>query len=146
MQYETHQIRHDEPVIEGGVPLEDAPPPEERTAHLVTSEDGVDRFDRAVLDDEATAFVDETDFADSYLLVVGTYLGSTAASVEVTEVDQAESQATARVEVVYPTAGDTAIAYETELVRVYLDGESAPESATVTFEVDGEEETVTADG
>lgn len=146
MQYETHQLRHDEPVIEGGVPLPDAPPPEERTAHLVTTADGTARFDRAVLDEEAAAFVDGTDFSEAYLLVVGTYLGSTSGTVEITSVEQADGEATARVEVRYPTAGDTAIAYETELVRVHLEGESAPERAEVTFDFGDEEEIVTVGG
>lgn len=144
MQYETHQIRHQQPVIEGGVPLEDTPPDEERTVHLVTTTDGTASFHRDAMDDEAAAFLDETDFSEAYLLVVGTYLGSTSASVEVAEVDQDGDEATARVAVEYPTAGDTAIAYETNLVRVYLDGQSAPESAEVTFDYGDEEKTVTA--
>ncbi|PSP78094.1 hypothetical protein BRC81_08580 [Halobacteriales archaeon QS_1_68_20] len=124
MDYETHGLRHHEPVIEGGVPLADAPPEDERTVHLITTEAGTDRFDESVLDEEATAFVEE---------------------VEVTSVEQSDDRATARVDVTYPSAGDTAIAYETTLVRVSLDGKATPDSASVTFDLDGTEKTVTTE-
>lgn len=146
MSYDTYHLRHDEPVVEGGVPLQDAPPDEQRTVHLITAADGTDRFDRAVLDEEAATFVENTDFSEAHLLAIGTYLGSTSATVDVAAVEQADDRATARVRIEYPTVGDTAIAYETVLVRVHREGQPAPDAATVTFDIDGSEETVTAEG
>lgn len=146
MPYDTSHLRHGEPVVEGGVPLPDAPPDEQRTVHLVTTADGVERLDRSVLDQEARTFVENTDFSESFLLVVGTYLGSTSATVAVEAVALDGDRVTARVSVEYPTVGDTAIAYETVLVRVDRGGQPAPEDATVTFAIDGDEATVTAEG
>ena len=68
-----------------------------------------------------------------------------AKSESVTSVEQSDDRATARVDVTYPSAGDTAIAYETTLVRVSLDGKATPDSASVTFDLDGTEKTVTTE-
>ena len=146
MPHDTYHLRHDDPVIEGGVPLPDAPPDDQRTVHLVTSADGTDRFDRSVLDEEARAFVENTDFSKAFLLAVGTYLGSTSATVAVERVALDGDRVTANVTIEYPTVGDTAIAYETVLVRVDREGGPAPDDATVTFVADDSDETVTAQG
>lgn len=132
--YETYVFDHgghDAPAIEGGVQYpEDAHGPRQRYVTVVASEADADRFDRSVLDDGAEAFVDNTSFEDSYLVVVQEFPASSSPDYRVESVEREGD--TLRLRINDSSEIRTAdITVETVLVRVHGD---PPERVAVTTE------------
>lgn len=109
---------HDSPAVEGGVEYPDgAYGPQQNYVTLVTSEADADRFNRSVLDDGAAAFVANTSFEDSYLVVIQEFPASSVPDYRVESARR--SGDTLRVRVNDSSEIATAdITVETVLVRV----------------------------
>lgn len=130
--YESYVFDHagvDAPAIEGGITYRDG---DYTTRFYATVVDAAstDRFNHSVLDAEASAFVDDTDFASASIVVIQAFPASSTPDYRVESVRR--TAGALRVAINDSSEGATAdITVETLLLRV--EGE-APESVTVRTE------------
>lgn len=132
--YEYHVFDHagvDGAAIEGGVQYDQSG--EYTTRYYVTtveSEDGTERFDRSVLDAEARAFVANTSFEESYLVVVQAFPASSSPDHRVVSVRREAGTLDVAVDD-SSRAATSDITVETVLLRV--EGQP-PDAVTVRTE------------
>jgi len=132
--YRTHVLDryHDRAPVRGGIAAaEDVRT--RRYATLATSSADVDRFRFGQLGAETAAFVNRTDFATSYLVVVQTFPASSYPDYRVEDLRRAGG--TVRLSINDSSRGATTdITVETLLVRVDRDDRAPPDRAVVTTE------------
>jgi len=135
------------PVIEGGlVPNITSPPTERHYGTLLSDSSAVNRFNHSVLPDDATTFVEETDFETASLLVVQAYPKSSVPDYRVESVTRDGDRLHVRLNDSSHIGTDD-ITLETVIVRVVHDGD-APQSATIetqdgaTLDIDDGADTV----
>jgi hypothetical protein len=135
--YESYVFDHagaPAPAIESGIVYDaENATVTRRYVTLVTAQSEAERrFDRSVLDAEARAFVENTSFEDSYLVVFQAFPASSSPDYRVESVGRDEK--TVHLRVTDSAPGGTAdVTVETLLVRLPR-GEAPPEHAVVTTE------------
>lgn len=136
IQYETYAFDHggtDGAVIRNGITYSTENYTQHNYATLVTSADAATRFNYAVLDAEAKAFINTTKFDEQYLLVVQEFPASSKPDYRVDRLERTGD--TVQVGIDDSSRGATAdITVETLLVRVSRDTREPPTRATVTTE------------
>jgi hypothetical protein len=134
--YETYVFDHagaPAPAIEGGIVYDVENYTTRRYVTLVTNQSEADeRFNRSVLDAEAQAFVENTSFEDSYLVVFQAFPASSTPDYRVESVGRDGAVVNLRVND-SAFVGTADITVETLLVRLPR-GEAPPERAVVTTE------------
>lgn len=132
--YETYVFdhgSHDAPAVEGGITYpEDASGLSQQYVTVVASEAETDRFNRTVLDDGAAAFVANTSFEESYLVVVQAFPASSMPDYRVESVERAGDALRLRIDD-SSRGGTDDVTVETLLVRIEGD---PPERVEVTTE------------
>lgn len=121
-------LSEDAPAIEGGITVGDDLAGDELSVTTVTSAADTDRFDEAVLDDAANAFVADTDFDSAYLVVAESYPESSVPDYRVASLERRNG--TLHVAIDDSSDGGTDdVTIETVLIRVH---DEPPERVELT--------------
>lgn len=135
-EYETYVFDHGDtgtPAIRGGIAYSHEVDDEQYFATLVTSHDGTARFNTSVLDADARAFVNTTNFEAASLIVVQTFPASSSPDYRVEQLSREND--TVHLRINDSSRGGTGdISVETVLVRIPLDRSDTLREATVTTE------------